>query len=163
MSGVPPEGDIEDKSLGELVALASSNVSRLVRSELELAKLELRNAAKKAGVGATMWALAGLMLGVMVILGSMTLAYFLVWWLHIWLWAGFAIVTVMYLVLAVALGVFGFLWIRRIDKFSHTRKTAADDLAMLRGGRDEPRAEVAELEDDIPTTVTPAAKHAIDK
>jgi hypothetical protein len=45
MTEVRPEEPIEDKSLGELVAMATSSLSRLVKSEIELAKMELKDDA----------------------------------------------------------------------------------------------------------------------
>ncbi|MDT4951365.1 MAG: hypothetical protein QOJ37_3960, partial [Pseudonocardiales bacterium] len=40
-----------EPSLGELVSEASTHLSTLIRSEIELAKLELRSSVKNGGVG----------------------------------------------------------------------------------------------------------------
>jgi uncharacterized membrane protein YqjE len=46
--------DTSDESLGNLVGSLSGNLSKLMRQELELAKVELREEAKKAGKGVGM-------------------------------------------------------------------------------------------------------------
>jgi len=90
-SGVPPQqppaweptrapaagrhGDPDDLSLGELFAEVSRDLSTLVRQEVELAKAEAMQSAKKAGKGAGMLAGAGYA-------GGMTLLFvsIAVWW-----------------------------------------------------------------------------------
>jgi uncharacterized membrane protein YqjE len=131
MSEALPGERIEDKSLGELVALASSNVSDLVRAEIDLAKLELKSDAKKAALGGVMFSVAGLIAGVIVILLSIAAAYGLVA-LGIWHWAAFLIVAGVYLLLALGLLGIGYLRIKKIDGAKRTRKTLKDDLTMLR-------------------------------
>ena len=49
----------DDKSLGELVAQATKDLSTLVRKEVELAKTELSAEVGKAGKGAGMFGAAG--------------------------------------------------------------------------------------------------------
>jgi uncharacterized membrane protein YqjE len=159
MSGTGPDEDIADMSLGELVALASSNVSQLVRSEMELAKLELKSDAKKVALGSVMFAVAGVIACLVVILLSFTFAYGLVAF-GIWDWAAFLIVSVVYALLGGLLVFIGYRRMRKIDGLKRTRKTAMDDFAMLRRGRDEP---AGEIEDDVPTTVTAAAKAPIER
>ncbi len=151
--------DIEDKSLGELVAMASSSVSQLVRSELELAKLELKSDAKKVALGSVMFAVAGAIACLIVILLSFAFAYGLVA-AGIWDWAAFLIVSGVYALLGAVLVLLGYLRMRKIGGLKRTRKTAMDDLAMLRRGREE---DEEAIEDDIPTTVTAAAKPSIER
>jgi hypothetical protein len=47
-----PKPDIDEQSLGELVATATRDLSLLVHKEIELAKTELAAEAKRAGLGA---------------------------------------------------------------------------------------------------------------
>lgn len=131
MTEVQPGDEIADKSLGELVALASSNMSQLVRSEMELAKMELKGDAKKAAIGTVLFSIAGLMGGIVVILLSMAAAYGLVA-LGIWAWAAFLIVAGLYVVLAVLLIGIGYWRMRRITGAKRTRKTIKDDFKLLR-------------------------------
>ncbi|SES43334.1 MULTISPECIES: phage holin family protein [Lentzea] len=56
-TGLPPAPERE--SLGELVGELAQDLSRLMRQELELAKAELRDEAKKAGKAGGMLAGAG--------------------------------------------------------------------------------------------------------
>jgi hypothetical protein len=83
-----------DASLGELVGRLSEQSSRLVRDELALAKTELQESAKHAGVGAGLFGGAGFIavLGVITLVGSAVAALSLV--VDVWLAA---------LVIAVAL------------------------------------------------------------
>lgn len=131
MSEALPGERIEDKSLGELVALASSNVSNLVRAEMDLAKLELKADAKKAALGSVMFTIAALIGGLIVILLSIAFAYGLVA-LGIWHWAAFLIVAGVYLVLALLLIAIGYQRIRKIDGAKRTRKTLKADISALR-------------------------------
>jgi uncharacterized membrane protein YqjE len=139
MSEALPGERIEDKSLGELVALASSNVSDLVRAEMDLAKLELKGDAKKAALGSVMFAVAGLIAGLIVILLSIAAAYGLVAQ-GIWHWAAFLIVAGVYLLLALVLIGIGYLRMKKIEGAKRTRKTLKDDFTALRrrGGSDTP-------------------------
>jgi uncharacterized membrane protein YqjE len=63
-----------DRPVSELVSDVSELVSRLVRDELRLAKVELTEKGKRAGAGAGMFAAAGLV----AFLGVATLVAFLV-------------------------------------------------------------------------------------
>ena len=48
-----------EASIGQLVSNATEQMSQLVRSEVELAKTELAASAKKGGIGAGMFGVAG--------------------------------------------------------------------------------------------------------
>jgi len=50
---------LRDQSIGELVASLSRDLSTLVRQEIELAKVEMSEKGKKAGLGAGMFGGAG--------------------------------------------------------------------------------------------------------
>lgn len=73
------------QSTGELISRISADVSRLVRDELALAKLELRGKAQKAGVGVGMFGAAGLLavcgLGVLIAAAVLALALAMPAWL----------------------------------------------------------------------------------
>ncbi|MFC4908947.1 phage holin family protein [Actinomadura gamaensis] len=131
MSEALPGDRMEDKSLGELVAMASSNVSSLIRAEMDLAKLELKDDAKKAALGSVMFTIAALCAGLIVILLSIAAAYGLVA-LGVWHWAAFLIVAGVYLLLAAALVGIGYLRIRKIDGAKRTRAELRADFDMLR-------------------------------
>jgi uncharacterized membrane protein YqjE len=143
MTEVRSDGQLEDKSLGELVAIATGSVSHLVKSEIELAKLELKSDAKKAALGGTLFAVAGVAGGVVVIMFSFFAAYLLMMW-GIWDWAAFGIVTLFYVVLAAALIAIGLWRMKKMSGASRTRKTMKDDLAMLRRGSSDDQPALTE-------------------
>jgi uncharacterized membrane protein YqjE len=137
MGEIPPDVQIEDKSLGELVALTSANISHLVKSEIELAKLELKGDAKRAALGGMMFAVAGVIACVVVILLSIAAAYGLVA-AGIYHWAAFLIVSGAYVLLATVLVGLGYLRMRKLSGLRATRRTVTDDLAMLRRSGEPP-------------------------
>lgn len=71
----PPTTSGERPSLGEMLTDISSDLSTLVRQEIELAKAELRQSASNAGKGAGMFAGAG-------VSGHMVLLFLSIalWW-----------------------------------------------------------------------------------
>ncbi|GAA0346475.1 phage holin family protein [Actinoallomurus spadix] len=135
MTEVRPNGQYDEKTLGELVAIATGSVSRLVKSELELAKLELKGDAKKAALGSTLFAVAGVIGGVVVILLSIAFAYGLVA-LGIWRWAAFLIVAGVYVLLAAVLILIGLWRMKKMSGAKRSRQSVKEDLAMLRRGGD---------------------------
>jgi len=60
MAEAPGAEDIRDRPVGDLLKLLSEQTSTLVSKEMELAKAELAEKGKKAGVGAGMFGAAGL-------------------------------------------------------------------------------------------------------
>ncbi|MCF6472952.1 phage holin family protein [Nonomuraea sp. MG754425] len=109
----------EEESLGSLVAQASSHISSLIRSEIELAKAEFRFDAKRVGTAAGMFAAAAFMAHLCLILASFTIAYALAQVLPHWL--AFLIVTVVYLLAA---GLLVFIGIRRLKGLAGMKRTA---------------------------------------
>lgn len=75
----------EDASTGELIGRVSEQLSDLVRSELELARAEMKEAGKRAGLGAGLFGGAGLLalygLGVLIACLVLALAVVLPAWL----------------------------------------------------------------------------------
>ncbi|MFI6293855.1 phage holin family protein [Nonomuraea sp. NPDC050790] len=109
----------EEESLGSLVAQASQQISTLVRSEIELAKAELRFDAKRVGTATGLFAAAAFMAHLCLILISFTIAYVLDQWLPTW--AAFLIVTVFYLLVA---GLLVFIGMRRLKGLAGMKRTA---------------------------------------
>ena len=124
----PPD---QEESLGTLVAQATDQISKLVRSEIELAKAELRFDAKRVGTAAGLFGAAAFMAHLCLILASFAIAYALVS-LGMWQWAAFAVVTLLYL-LAAALLVF--IGVRRLKGLTGMKRTTRT-LKNLRGGDD---------------------------
>ena len=61
MSGGPDTSSSADLSTGQLISQLSEQTSTLVRSELQLAKVELTNSAKHAGLGVGLFSVAGVL------------------------------------------------------------------------------------------------------
>ncbi len=97
--------DLREQSIGELFGRLSQQMSALVRQEVDLAKSELREKGKRAGVGAGLMGGGGLLgLGAFAALTT-TLILILATFLDAWLAA--LIVTVVYAAGAAALALAG--------------------------------------------------------
>jgi len=121
----------QEESLGTLVAQATEQISALVRSEIELAKAELKFDAKRVGTAAGLFGAAAFMAHLCLILASFAIAYGLVS-LGVWQWAAFALVTLLYLLVA---GVLVLIGMRRLKGLTGMRRTTRT-LKSLRGGSD---------------------------
>ncbi|WP_039820541.1 MULTISPECIES: phage holin family protein [Nocardiopsis] len=129
------EFDAADRSLGELVSEASGNISRLVRLELELAKLELAQSAKQAGKGSAMFVVAAVLLHLFLILFSVTAGLFLYDVAGLSAWVSFLIVTLFYLLVAAAFIGVGVIQLRRIKGLERFGSTMSTTVAVLQGER----------------------------
>lgn len=101
----------ERPSLGTLVAGITSELSALVRGEIELAKAEVRESAKSGAVGAILFIVAGVLLATVWLLVTWACVYVLVEVADLPTWASFLIVAGFYLLVAIifaAVGVFRF-------------------------------------------------------
>jgi uncharacterized membrane protein YqjE len=123
--------DIEGESIGELVAAATGNLSKLVRSEIELAKIELKAEAIKAAIGSTMFIVAGLLGTMIVILWSIAFAYGLIA-LGVWTWAAFLLVGGIYLLVAAGLIWFGYRKVKKIGAPKRTIQTIQDNAKLFK-------------------------------
>ncbi|GAB3656913.1 hypothetical protein GCM10027589_16720 [Actinocorallia lasiicapitis] len=123
--------DIEGQSVGELVANATGTVSKLVRSEIELAKIELKAEAMRAAIGSVMFIVAGLLGVMIVILWSIALAFGFVA-LGMWTWAAFLLVGGLYLLTAAGCLWFGYLKVKKIGKPKRTIQTLQDNAKLFK-------------------------------
>jgi fatty acid desaturase len=73
-----PNDDTLERTLGQLVADATRDISSIMRSEVALAKAEMRDDAKKAGLGAGLFGAAGVFAFLALILLLISAAYGLV-------------------------------------------------------------------------------------
>jgi len=101
----PSGPDGAEKNLGEIVADVSEKASLLVREEIELAKAEVATKAKKLAGGAAVGAAAGVFLVFALVMLLHTIAWLLVDAFDMEIWAGFAMVTLLLVLLAVLAGV----------------------------------------------------------
>jgi hypothetical protein len=116
----------EDKSLGELVATATRDLSLLVHQEVELAKAEIKSDVAAAGKGAGLFGGAGLTAVLGVLFLSISAAYGISW-LGVPLGWAFFTVGALYLVVAAVLGLTGKKKISQVGPPEKTIETLKDD------------------------------------
>ena len=103
----------EEPSIGQLVASASRDVSTLVRHEIALAKSEVKVSLKAGGIGAALFAAAGFVLVLAVIMLSVAIAYFIHMTGLDLAWC-FSIVFLLYVLVAGLLGFIGYRKVRAV-------------------------------------------------
>jgi hypothetical protein len=127
----------EEPTIGRLVHDASRDISLLVNKEIQLAKSELKISIKAGGIGAALFAAAGFLAVLGVILLSVTIAYFINWngsglSLH---WA-FLIVTGFWFFLAALLAFVGIKKFKQVGPPEKTIEQGKQIPAALRGKTD---------------------------
>jgi uncharacterized membrane protein YqjE len=105
MPGEYGQGDLRDRPVGELLKELSDQTTALVRQELELAKAEMAEKGKKAGLGAGMFGGAGLF-GLLA-LGALTACLIAALATGTDLWLAALIVAVVHAAIAGALALAG--------------------------------------------------------
>lgn len=138
-----PAASPAEPSLGELVATATQDLAKLVKGEMDLAKLELKADMKRLGVAGGMYGFSAFVGCLVLVMLCFALAYGLIA-LGIWPWAAFLIVAGAGVVLIGGAAGFGTLKIRRISGLERTRKTVQEDLQLLQ--RDEEAAGTPAIE-----------------
>ena len=71
----PDQTDLRDRPIGDLLKQLSQDTATLVRKELDLAKAEMAQKGKKAGLGAGMFGAAGIV--AFLALGALTACFIL--------------------------------------------------------------------------------------
>ena len=128
----PAEAD--DRSVGDLISEAISDLTRLVRYETDLAKSELLADVRRIGVSSALAATIVFSGFLMLVMLCFALAYGLQA-LGVWDWASFLIVTGALILLAAAFAGIIYFKVRRLDRLRKTRESVQGSLALLR--RDE--------------------------
>lgn len=123
----------EEPTIGKLVADASRDVSALLRSEIALAKTELRVSVRAGGLGLGLFAAAGFLALLAVIMLSVAIAYFLHMTGLDLAWC-FLIVFAVYLLVAGALGFVGFRKVRQVRPPERAIEQAKESTALLKRG-----------------------------
>ena len=120
-----------EKSLGELVAAATKDLSVLVSQEVALAKAELKKEVAHAGKGAGMLGGAGVT-GLFALIFLSIAAAYAISWFGIGLGWGFFIVGMVYLLLAAVLGLLGKKQLSKVGPPEKTIATVKDDIAWAK-------------------------------
>jgi hypothetical protein len=127
-----PNDDALERTLGQLVADATRDISSIMRSEVALAKAEISADAKKAGLGAGMFATAGVFAFLALILLLIAAAYGLVA-AGLAPWLAFLIVGGVLLVIGAILVLVGKISIDKLQgKPERAIKSTQDTIAAVR-------------------------------
>ncbi len=135
------DGD-RDQSIGSLVSLAITDVSKLFKAELDLAKLELKDDVRRVGIGGALLGIAAFVGCLILVLLCFAYAYGLIA-AGIWAWAAFLIVAGTCVLLAALAVLIGYLKFRGISGLRRTRQTVQEDLTLLK------------RDDGVPSSPTP--------
>lgn len=137
----PVEQDA-DRSLGQLMATATTELSALVHDEIALAKAELRQDAKRAGIGGFAVTAAG----VLVLFSLPVLSFAAAYGIHnlgLGLAWSFLIVGSAYLLLAALLGLFAVAKFKKVKKPEKSMASARETAAVLGNAKPHPRPRAA--------------------
>jgi len=128
-----PEQLAEEKSLGELVSQLSSDFSNLVSTQLELAKVEIKEEVGRAGKGAGMLGGGAVAAHLAVLLLSFAAA----WGLSEAMPTGFAflIVGLVWAVVAGVLALNGRNRLRDVEPVPQTKDTLKEDVEWVKAQR----------------------------
>ncbi len=122
-----------EKSLGELVATATADISTLLRKEVELAKVELKAEAKNAGKGAGAFGAAGITAALALLFLSISAAYgFGSLYGGDNEGLGFLTVGLLYLLVAGVAALVGRKSIKKVGPPEKTIETVKDDVAFAK-------------------------------
>jgi hypothetical protein len=146
---VDPHAPKPDPSVGDLVKDATSQMSTLVRAEVELARAEIIRDVKKALTGSVYFVLAL----VVLFYSTFFFFFFVADLLDLWLqkWAADLIVFGLMLLTTGLLGFFGYLKVRKIRGPQKTIESVKEARVALVPGGDTP---------SIPASTTGAASTA---
>jgi uncharacterized membrane protein YqjE len=125
---------VTDQSIGDLVSVAARDASQLVRYELDLAKLELKQDAKRLAIGAGLLVVALFAACLVLMLLCFAFAYGLVT-LGIWEWAAFLIVAGTCLLVIGIAALIALRMVRKLGGLSKTRRSLADGASLLHRGK----------------------------
>jgi MFS family permease len=125
-----------EPSIGALVKEATSQMSTLVRAEVELARSEITRDVKK-GLTGSVFFIAALVVG---FYSTFFFFFFLAELLDTWLWRWAAFLIVFGIMVAVtgALALFGFLKVRRIRGPRQTIESVKETRSAFTSGHDRP-------------------------
>lgn len=124
-------GADSEQSVGGLVRDATTHLSTLIRSEVELAKTEITGEVKKGVKGSVYFILALAVLGFSLFFLFFTLAEGLAQ-LGLWRWAAFGIVFLVMLLIAGILGLLGYRRVRKISAPKRTLESLKDTKQIAR-------------------------------
>ncbi|MFE0462187.1 phage holin family protein [Kitasatospora sp. NPDC058965] len=143
-SRAPYEGE---RTVGQLFAAATADLSALVHDEIALAKAEIRQDVKRGVAGSASGIVAGVFLLASVPMLSFAAAYLIHFW-GVPLGGSFALVAVAFWLLAAVLGLLAWRSFKKIEPPHRTIEGAQATAEVLRNARPRPATpeELAQLE-----------------
>ncbi|CAJ1495189.1 phage holin family protein [[Mycobacterium] burgundiense] len=129
---VDPHAVPANASIGDLVKDATSQVSTLVRAEVELARAEITRDVKKGVTGSIFFIAALVVLFYSTFFFFFFLAELLDTWL--WSWVAYLIVFGIMVVVTAVLALIGYLKVRRIRGPQKTIESVKETRSALTGG-----------------------------
>ena len=124
-----------DQSIGDLVSVAARDISQLVRYEMDLAKIELKNDVKRGAISGALAGMAAFAACLMLVVLCFAYAYGLQAAFGIAIWQAFLCVFGTLVLLAVVALVAARVLLRKMTGLSKTRRGIAEGLSILRRGR----------------------------
>jgi uncharacterized membrane protein YqjE len=124
-----------DQSIGDLVSVAARDISQLVRYELDLAKIELKNDVKRIAIGGALLVIGGFSACLILMVLCFAYAYGLQAAFGLGIWQAFLCVFGTLALLAVAAVVIARGLLRKMTGLSKTRRGLTELLSVLRRGR----------------------------
>ncbi len=123
-----------EPTIGRLVAETTSDVSQLIRSEIELAKTELKFSVKAGGIGAAFFAVAGFLAVLAVVMLSIAFGFALASLPHIGPTVAFLIVFAVYILLAAILALVGIKKVKQVSAPEQTIAAVKSNKQVLKRG-----------------------------
>ena len=124
----------EERTLGQLVAEASQDLSELVRYEVALAKAEIKDDVSRGVKAGGLFGVAGF-LGLLSLITLLIAAAYGLTETGLPAWAAFLIVSGALLLIAALLVLIGVLLIKRIKPPERAIRSTKQTIAAVRGGR----------------------------
>ena len=131
-----PHARPADPSIGDLIKDATTQVSTLVRAEVELARAEITRDVKKGLTGSVYFIAALVVLFYSTFFFFFFFAELLDTW--IWRWAAFLIVFGIMVLVTIVLALFGYLKVRRIRGPQQTIESVKETRSAFTPGHDKP-------------------------
>ncbi|WP_431783895.1 phage holin family protein [Streptomyces chumphonensis] len=146
----------EGRSLGQLVASATSELSALVHEEIALAKTEMRQSVSRGVAGSGAIVVAGVLALFSLPVFSFALAYWLEAWWKIPLAVALAIVGALMLVFAVVCGLMAKSLLKKIQAPKRSIASAKESAAVLSNAKPHPRPGAGERPAPGPVSMSSA-------
>lgn len=148
-----PQGAVPERTIGQLVADASTDMSAIVRSEIELAKVEITRDVSHAGKGLGMFVGAGALAAYGFLLLLLAAAWGLVA-AGLPIWAGLLIVGAVLFLIA---GILAFVGKKQVDKVQGKPVKAIDNAQKTVAAIKPPQKASSAASQQTTTTRQPAS------